>query len=187
MDAVELISLYNTLFYVFLGIAALGLALTVFFFFYFDIPTVYAMITGKAREQTIQRMQEKHAKTGNLRFQYPGHTGDMKSGHTGRIGHSRRLARSERLSRNSHSGELGTETGAAANAQVANILAQAAEPETAVLQTEASETSVLGAAVVQIPKSDELGQTEMLQPKAAVNFRFEVTQTNVLIHTEERI
>ena len=187
MDAVELISLYSTLFYVFLGIAALGLALAVFFFFYFDIPTVYAMITGKAREQTIQRMQEKHAKTGNLRFQYPGHTGDMKSGHTGRIGHSRRLARSERLSRNNHSGELSSEIGAVANAQVANILAQAAEPETAVLQTEAAETSALGATVVRISPENELGQTETLQPKATVNFQFEVTQANVLIHTEERI
>lgn len=187
MDAVELISLYNTLFYVFLGIAALGLALAVFFFFYFDIPTVYAMTTGKAREQTIQRMQEKHAKTGNLRFQYPGHTGDMKTGHTGRIGHSRRLARSERLNKNGHSGNLSAETGTSVDVQVANILAQAAEPETAVLQTEVSETSVLGAAVVQIPKNNELGQTEMLQPKVAVNFRFEVTQSDVLIHTEERI
>lgn len=187
MDAVELISLYSTLFYVFLGIAALGLALAVFFFFYFDIPTVYSMITGKAKEQTIQRLQEKNAKTGNLRFQYPSHTGDMKTGHTGRIGLSRRLTKSERLKKNGHSGDLGGESGNVTSTQVADILMQAAEPETAVLQAEVSETSVLGGAAAQTQQDDEVGQTETLQPKAAVKFRFDVTQTDVLIHTEETI
>ena len=186
MDAVELISLYNTLFYVFLGIAVLGLALGIFFFFYFDIPMVYSMITGKSKEKAILRIQKQNAKTGNLRFQYPDHTGDIRTGRTGRTGQSKRQARSERLSKNGNSGKLAKEAAeSAVNDQVAQILEQAAE--TAVLQTQEMETSILQPVAAQSSQESELGQTEMLQPGVAVNFRFEVTQANVLIHTEEKI
>lgn len=193
MDAVELISLYNTLFYVFLGIAALGLALAVFFFFYFDIPMVFSMMTGRSKEKTIQRMQEKNAKTGNMRYQYPNHTGDVKTGRTGRTGQSKRLEKPERRVKTE---ELSGLEEAAAKAQVAHILAQAEEPETALLQPEATETVVLNAAsetvvlnvaAPQYSNDDDLGQTEMLQPKVAPNFRFDITQAVMLIHTEERI
>ena len=56
MNAVEMISLYGNLFYVSLAIAVVGLGLAVFFFFYFDIPTVHALMTGKAKEETIRRI-----------------------------------------------------------------------------------------------------------------------------------
>ena len=164
MDAVAQISLYSTLFYVFLALTAIGLILAVFFFFFFDIPTVYAMITGKAKEKTLKRMQEKNAKTGTLRTR-----------------NTRRTSASGQL----NTGELGN-TGRTA-AQVADILEHAAAPETAVLQPAAAETSVLSSAAVPVYANDEMGQTAALKPKAAVNFRFDVTQHVVLIHTDEII
>ena len=181
------ISLFNTLFYVFMGITALGLILSVLFFFYFDIPMVFSMMTGRAKEKTIQRMQEKNAKTGNIRYQYPNHTGDIKTGRTGRTGRTGQSKRLEESERRIKTEELSGLEEAAAKAQVAHILAQAEEPETAVLETLASETEVLNVAVPQYSNGDELGQTEMLQPKVALNFRFDVTQAVMLTHTEERI
>lgn len=96
MDAIQLIELYDTMFYVFMGIAILGFVLAVFSFFYFDIPGIYAMETGRAREATIRRMAEQNARTGKLRADY-GSTGktaqtggkpqaaDLKNGETARL------------------------------------------------------------------------------------------------------
>ena len=80
----ELISLFTTLAYVFMGIAILGLALAVFFFFYFDIPTVYITMTGKAKKDTIRKMEEENFKSGKLRYQYPATTGKTKR--SGKLG-----------------------------------------------------------------------------------------------------
>lgn len=91
MSAVELISLYRTLFFVSLGIALLGLVLAVFFFFFFDIRTVYAMMTGRAKEQTVRRMAEQNAKTGNLRKQH------IHTGPTGETGQTKGSAKVEVL------------------------------------------------------------------------------------------
>lgn len=157
MDAVELIELYSTLFYVFSGLAALGLALAVFFFFYFDIPMIRAMMTGKAKQNTIRKMEEQNAKTGNLRFQYPGNTGDM----TGRTARTGKLGRTERT------GGLSTP-----------------RPAPVPVQPEVQETAIL--ASTPYPQSEELEQTAMLRPEPA-GFRFEVTQSVVLIHTDEII
>ena len=185
MDAVELIKLYSTLFYVFLGIAALGLALAVFFFFYFDIPTIRAMMTGKAKQETIRRMEEKHAMTGNLRFQYPNHTGDISPrGQTGRMGRSGRIGNSGKLGNTGRTGKTG-------KLQVTTTIpmaVQQSEPETAILQNTAPETSILGSAAFQMQpqNNEELGQTAMLHPNTS-GFQFEVTQSVVLIHTDEII
>lgn len=179
MDAVEQIELYSTLFYVFLGIAVLGLALAVFFFFYFDIPAVRAMMTGKARQETIRRMEEKNAKTGNLRFQYPGNTGDIsRSGNTGRIGRS---GNTGRIGRTGRTGQTGTMRAARPNPAPAQ-----SEPETAILQSTVAETAVLGGAAAQQQQDGELGQTAMLN-RSNSGFRFEITQSTVVIHTDEII
>lgn len=165
MDAVELIALYSTLFYVFLGIAALGLTFSVFFFFYFDIPTTRAMMTGKAKQNTIRRMEEQNAKTGKLRFQYPSHTGEVSPrGHTGRTGRTGRMGRTER-------------TGRTAGPQVA-------QPTPVAVEQEIPETSILGSTAYQ--QKEELEQTAMLHPKPS-GFQFEVTESIVLIHTDEII
>lgn len=164
MDAVELIELYSTLFYVFLGIAALGLVLAVFFFFYFDIPTIRAMMTGKAKRNTIRQMEEQNAKTGNLRFQYPGHTGDI----TGRTNRTGKLGRTERTGRTS--------------------APPVSQPAPVAAQPEPQETAILGSAAYQSQyrQEEEPEQTVMLRQNTS-GFRFEVTESIVLIHTDEII
>lgn len=67
MDAVEKMNLYSSLVYVFIAIAAIGFALAVLFFFLFDIRDVYALMTGKAKRDAIERMNEQNSQTGRLR------------------------------------------------------------------------------------------------------------------------
>lgn len=169
MDAVELIELYSTLFYVFLGIAAFGLVLAVFFFFYFDIPAVRAMMTGKAKQETIRRMEEKNAMTGSLRFQYPGNSGDVSRG-----GNNRRSGRTGRTS------QPGAPQVSQSNPSPAH-----SEPETSILQDTVNETVVLGGANAQ-PSDRQSGHTAILN-RSDSSFRFEITQSTVVIHTDEII
>lgn len=181
MDATAQISLYTTLFYVSLGIAVLGLALAVFFFFYFDIPAVFAMMTGKARKETIRRMEEKNAETGSLRFEYPSSGSLGKSGRTG-----------GKTGRTGETGRTGpVQTGSAVPTEhSAQIPAQLERAETSVLRQAATETTIL---------REEAGQTVILgtarqtqpepprpePPKPVIPFR--MTETTVVIHTDEII
>jgi len=200
------IAIYNTLFYVFLGITALGLVLSIFFFFYFDIPTTRAMLTGKAKQNTIRRMEEKNAKTGELKYQYPSTTADMAPrGRTGRTGQTGVQAQT------GYTGNMQpvrSNPAAAQQAVFETAVLQSAAPETEVLQNVAPETEVLqsiapetevlqsaapgnaipGSAAYQTysQQNIELGQTAMLHPEPT-NFPFEVTQTVVVIHTDEII
>lgn len=182
MNAVEMISLYGTLFYVSLAIAVVGLALAAFFFFYFDIPTVYALMTGKAKEDTIRRMAEQNAKTGNLRNQYI---------HTGPTGKTENTGA---LSRNVPQPGVQEQTAP---------LAQPERDETSVLQTPAQETTILSQAApeTQVLRYDgaDSGETSLLngsgayapQPAAyqqvPAGFRFDVTESTLVIHTNETI
>lgn len=188
MSAAEQISLFNTLFYVFMGIAALGLALSVFFFFFFDIPSVYAMMTGKAKRDTIRKMEEENFKTGKLRNQYPKHTGDMK--HSGRIGHSGRTA-SKRATIAHHQNSVPTaeppqiyETG------VLNMDI----PGTTVLSNMATETVVLydgcGKTVPLNPAETDCCQPVPMPIDPIQNMsqiRFQITENTMVIHTNEFI
>lgn len=63
----RLISLYHTGYQVCLGIAAAAFVLTVFLFFKFRIPTLFAAKTGIAKRRTIREIEENNAKTGRLR------------------------------------------------------------------------------------------------------------------------
>lgn len=178
MDATAQISLYTTLFYVSLGITVVGLALAVFFFFYFDIPTVFAMMTGKARKETIRRMEEQNAKTGNLRFEYP--VGN--SGRTGRTG-----------GKTGRTGETGRTVAPPAggtppreNRAASQIPTQPEWPETSVLQQPTMETTILGGAGEE---TEFLGAAEQVQPETRQpqNMSFRMTETTIVIHTDEII
>lgn len=70
MTAQTQIELFGALFYVCMVIAIIGLGLAVLFFFVFDIPGVYALMTGKAKRQTVERMAEQNSRTGRL-YQVP--------------------------------------------------------------------------------------------------------------------
>lgn len=205
MNAVEMISLYGNLFYVSMAIAVVGLGLSVFFFFYFDIPTVYALMTGKAKEDTIRRMAEQNAKTGTLKNQY------IHTGPTGKTG------------KNGNSGPMTQNVARSAPQPVADgqtaPLAAPEQNETTILQTATQETTVLGGAVeetmvlggasadtmvlnAQGPEtqvlgygSEDAGATAVLSASAYApqygqmsnSFRFDVTESTLVIHTNEII
>ncbi len=164
MDATAQISLYTTLFYVSVGVTVLGFVLAVFFFFFFDIPAVFAMMTGKAKKETIRRMEEQNAKTGNLRFQYPS-GGLGKSGRTGgKNGKTKRIEQPQPPS----------------PAPAATVPEPRAE--TSVLQRPTMETTVL---------SGEAGQTMPLnmqpKPQRPSPIPFQMTENTLVIHTDEMI
>ena len=186
MSAVESITLFNGLFYVFLGIAALGLLLAVFFFFYFDIPTLRAVMTGKAKEESIRKIEEQNKKTGNLRFQYPVSSGDMKRhGHTGKMDKSGKLGRSAKLSQPEPQ-PVQTYAAPPAEERLETGVLSQQTPETAVLNYDAPETTALGVQNPPVQEADDAGQTAPLRP-VAPDFRFEITQNIIVIHTDELI
>lgn len=177
MDAT--ISLFNTLFYVSMCVAAMGLALAIFFFFYFDIPTVYAMMTGKARMETVRRMSEQNAKTGKLR------------GNTDNVGKSGRTGRTARTGRNAkvRSGEVVHPVAPAQQSAPAEY-----RPETSVLSVQAPETSVLGSnsaeTAILTPGGNhadyQASETAVLRPEVR-EISFRMTETTLVIHTNEII
>lgn len=191
MNAVQQISLYSTLFYVFLGIAILGLAVAVFLFFYFDIPSVYALMTGKARRETISKMEEQHAKTGNLRFQYPGHTGEItRSGNSGKISRSGKLGHGDKNHHTGKTGRTGRLNPVAQEPQPPQAPEAAPVYETEVLQTAAPETQVLGeqqTAETALLKHNAPVQPSAPAPAADNGIRFLVTENTLVIHTDEII
>lgn len=192
MDATSQISLYTTLFYVSLGITVLGLALAVFFFFYFDIPAVFAMMTGKARKETIRRMEEQNAKTGNLRFEYPsGNSG--KTGRTG--GKTGRFGKTGETAAAGKSGRTGAPPAGSVppreNRAVTQVPIQPERAETSVLQQHTTETTVLREDAGQTTLLGAVGQPQSEQPQPkppkqpVISFR--MTENTVVIHTDEMI
>ncbi len=173
MDAVQQIELYTNLFYASAVLAGLGLAMAIFFFFYFDIRTVYALMTGKAKEETIRRMAEKNARTGNLRS-----TG--MTGQTGAVTSDRPMIQHPAPS---PAAMQQTMPLSQAQPEYHTAVLDMAAPETSVLQEEEQQTMVLGAAAPAAVSADTVA-TEMLKP---ISFGFRVTESVMLIHTKELI
>ena len=171
MGAVELISLYDTLFKVSLFIALLGFGLAIFFFFYFDIRTVYELMTGKAKQDTVRRMAEQNAKTGNLRNQFA-FTGPMTKGKTGKTG---RRGMTDTLTQEIH-----------------HTIQQPAEAETTYLSDEPQMNTTVLANDDQMNTTvlaEENFQSAMTQTLSAPvgQFRFMMTENTLVIHTDEII
>lgn len=173
MDAYEKMNLFQNLFYVAAAVAGLGLGLAIFFFFFFDIRTVFAFLTGSAKRKTIERMEEQHSRTGRLYHQM-GHTGETgRTGNTGKIGANRVVH----------------PTPPPQTVETAPIAASAL-PETMVLSGNAAETSVLNA-----DRSDETQVLSSRQTESSAAptvpvvppIRFELTESTILIHTNEII
>ena len=166
MSAFEQIQLFQTLFYVSLGVAVLGLILAVFFFFFFDIRSVYTLLFEKGKADTIRKMAEQNAKTGTLRRYHTGNTGN--TGNTGSTGNPDTLP----LTKDSASAPQ----------------AQTEAAETVVLQPDAAETSVLAAAseaTTVLQPAVEAAPRKTPEVKSGI--RFEVTENTILIHTDEFI
>lgn len=78
------INLYHTLFYVCLGICIFCFLLSLFFFFKFDIRNIFNSRTGRSVKKTVQKVDERNARTGQLhRAAGRGNTGPL--GRTGSL------------------------------------------------------------------------------------------------------
>ena len=165
MNAAQQISLFGGLFYVCLAIAIIGLGLAVFFFFFFDIRSVRALMTGKAKRQTIERMTEQNSKTGRLA--YTPVSGNIKS---------------ENLASPGNVAEANMETEALGG-----------NMETAVLSNAFDETALLNqpdvCPVAPSQRSMDAGMTTPLSSanRVSPDIRFDVTERTLVIHTHEII
>ena len=160
MDAAAKMVLFENLMYISIAITVVGFGLGLFFFFFFDIRNVRALMTGKAKQATIQRMAEQHSKTGSMRQV----TETIRDPSVPRIQNP-----------------------------VMAPTAEISTPANAPYDIEAEETSVLGnepLTNVLRPESDA-GETSILTQSAPdpviPGFRFEVTESTMLIHTQEFI
>lgn len=179
MSASNAIALYEKLFYVFAGMGVISLGLSIFLFFRFDIPQTYALMTGKARRRTIQEIEERNAQTGKLRQHPKGYTENPTS-HT-----AKRRRPSGHTGRTEASGKTQpTPQREAKHAKPAQLPAPVERLETEVLAAPAVETVILSKPV---GITEDLGQTEILQPVQDVNFYFQITENTVSIHTDELI
>lgn len=165
MDTSQLIEIYSICFYIFLGIAILGFALAVFFFFFFDIPTVFALMTGRAQKKTIERMEKRNAKNASIRNTSGplNMSGGLTAGLSGEM--SGDLGRTESIA------AAPLPTGLAGDAVPEPMMAGGAVPEgasvTTVLQGDGStETTVLqdaGSTETTLLQNNGSTETAMLQ------------------------
>lgn len=213
MNAAEEIALYNDLFYVSLVVAIIGLGFAIFFFFYFKIPVVFALMTGSAKRETLQRMEEQNARTGKLRSAHTGPTG------AGSRKASVTLPKTTELNL-PQTAEMQQPVGAPASGAETSVLGMGETSvlgmgdtsvlgmgETSVLGM--GETSVLGTAAA-VPERGETavlnnrqtgvppmatqefnGDTVILSSSDAaarlLNIRYDLTETTMVIHTDELI
>ena len=163
MNATQSIELYTILFYVSLTVAALGLASAVGLFFLLDIPTVFALMTGRAKRQTIERIS-KESESGKLRKQEE--IRQMLDQTSGNLKKKRQTS--------IHPEEQNTTS------------LEMEERNTTVLSQEEVNTTVLCETNdVQGGMSD--GMTAQLTKQPVQVGRFEITEATVLIHTNEEI
>lgn len=177
MSAIEL---YEKLFYVFAGMGALSLALSVFLFFRFEIPQTYAMLTGKARRKTIQEIERQNAQTGRLRQNPKSNTGKRTEPARKRQSTSsqKRPADAKRST-----GKADAPRKERRPRPVAPP-APAERPETEVLTAPAMQTVMLSKPT---GITEELARTEMLKPVQDTSFYFQMTENTICIHTNELI
>lgn len=166
MDAVEKMELFGNLVYVSIAIAVIGFGLAVLFFFLFDIRDLYAWKTGKAKRSTIERMTEQNNKTGRLHAT------------TGKTGNNPAPVRYES---NVSTAEMQPKA-QMLNSNINETVDMRRDNETTVLHSFAAETTVLN--------SQDQGDTTILTeaPKQAEPaIRFEITESTLVIHTDEFI
>lgn len=176
MEAIARIALFNNLFYVCAGTAVISLFLAVFFFIQFDIPSVYAAMTGKSRKRSIQRMQaqSRAGKSMHSRVRRKPATGAPPTGQTGHAPPRKQPDRPAKPPRPEPKPEPKTEP----------RTEPAARPETGVLKMDTPETQVLHP--LQEP---EAPVTEQLAPTALPEKRitFRITENTISVHTDEWI
>lgn len=199
MNASDAMELYGTLFYVFMTVAILALILAVILFFVLDIPTVFALLTGRAKQKTIERIakenqsgQHKKRDTNSQTLKQLEQTsGNLKKSMTEVLPISEDLTEETGLLTANEETSLLNETGET------SVLNEAGETavlndgaETLLQQNDMPETSILKDSGMT-PAFTEYGATEELKnppaPSAVPVGRFEITESTILIHTNENI
>lgn len=169
------IELFGTLSTICLVIAIVSFLLAVFFFFYFDIPAVFALKTGRAKKKTLDRIQKQNSHTDKFRK-----NAEAEPKKDDGVAQKVILSPSEALDkRNADTVALGSD---------ADTSLLRNDPETA-LQNKDAETSLLSAADGDTGLL--AGVTDILsgnaprfeEPKGL----FEIIEEVVMIHTQEII
>lgn len=187
MDAAQKMELYGNLLYISIAIAAIGLILAVFFFFYFDIRTVRALMTGKAKRQTIERMTEQNNRTGRLQ----GTSGNVRDASVPVIQPPQgaqeprysavQLHETEDMSyrHTTNTVELPQNDTTVLARNETTVLTR---DETTVLNAPEQEETAGGTVVLRRSEAPETVQGPQIP-----DFRFEVTESTMVIHTGEII
>ena len=188
------LQLFQNLFYVFLGIAILGFLLTVLFFFLYRIPELFALVTGRTQKKTLERMRKRQSESsGSLRERAS--TGKELQA-SGVLAASTGLGTTKPITQELRQKQE-AETGLSEGAEATSLLEKA--PETSLLSGPKLETTVLsrslkeqwGRVVKNEKSADEKHQTTALAPLTASlgdkEFRFEITEESMLIHSQELI
>ena len=158
----------------------------IFFFFYFDIRSVYALMTGKAKRQTIERMAQNHNRTGRLQPV----SGSVRDP-------SIPVVQNPLTERTSTQAKSDSTQQAPVYAAKAETVSLGMTPDTAVLNGTPDttilggtpETMVLNAVDATAPAA---GDTMVLSAQPAIapvvpSIRFDVTESTLVIHTNEII
>ena len=177
MEAVNQIQLYSVLFYISLAVTLVGLGLAVFFFFYFDIRNVRAIMTGSAKQKEIEKLNKRNAMTGKLTTDSLNMSGHL-TGQTGPIG----PVIQNPAPANSGASETTVLAPDSETTETTILTPDSGSAETSVLSPDDEcPTAILGAAETGHPAAAAAPQ----QP--APRIRFEVTQSVMEIHTNEYI
>ncbi len=163
------IELFGTLNTICLVIAILAFLLAVFFFFYFKIPTVFALKTGRAKKKTLERIQKQNSYTDKIRHEETDPS-----------------LKSDRPSRKvveppvDASGNRDVDTALLSNDAQTSVLSN--DTETALLSERDDQTSLL--------HGDSMHLKEAKSTKATAKKkkgRFEILEEVIMIHTQELI
>lgn len=180
MDAAAKMELFQNLFYVSTAVMVIGFGLAIFFFFFFDIRNVRALMTGKAKREVIQRMTEQNARTGSLRGPVTGSTRDPS---VPVVQHPSQVV----------TADIQPQARVAVPAYQAETTVLVNNEETTIL-TNNEETTVLGgrsqAPAAPAPEAEPgVGETTILSAPApaAPAVRFDITESTIVIHTNEII
>ncbi|MBE6984359.1 MAG: hypothetical protein E7434_01870 [Ruminococcaceae bacterium] len=168
------IQLYDTLNTICLVIAILAFLLAIFFFFYFNIPTVFALKTGRAKKKTLDRIQKQNSYTDKIR----------RDTETAPV-QAQQPSQNVIITPPDTSSKRDTDTAALTDVADTSLLKN--EAETALLSNDA-ETSLLSG------KNDETcllsGDSAYLagaKPAKNPNWHFELIEEIMMIHTKELI
>lgn len=172
------IQLYSTLGTVCLIISIVAFALAIFFFFYFDIPAIFALKTGRAKKKTLERIQKQNSYTDKIRR-------ETFSGSLGSRPQASPAARNVSIADPESTGKRDMDTVSLNEATDTSLLSNTAdtsllnkEADTSVLSQESGATSLLGASAQAVH-----GKQRSLDPQ----WKFDILEEIVMIHTNELI